>query len=371
MLIKPVPFEWRKPIESWAKHLRVRDLAPTSIATRTDHLRRCARTIGVASPWDVDQDDLESWLGEHAKWKTETRRSMNFSLRSFYGWAHARGKVPHNPAANLPVVKASSPSPRPAPDVAYEEALERATWRERIMLRLAAEAGLRRAEVAVVHSDDLFRDLDGWSLMTHGKGRRTRITPLHSDLARELIAYLHHHVEGRGYAFPGAVDGHISPQWVGILISRLLPPPHTMHSLRHRYATHVQYVGRDLSLTQHLLGHASPSTTMRYVDVMLDGVRDVLTSAATLRLSDANGRQMSASHTAELPLIPDEDMLNTLADALAARLTAAGGNLPGLPSHPDRPAHAHLSTPSTAHSRSRTGGGAAPRDPVRSAQGRD
>jgi hypothetical protein len=40
------------------------------------------------------------------------------------------------------------------------------------MLRLAAEAGLRRGEVAVMHTRDLLDGIDGAQLLVHGKGGR-------------------------------------------------------------------------------------------------------------------------------------------------------------------------------------------------------
>ena len=146
------------------------------------------------------------------------------------------------------------------------------------MLRLAAEAGLRRAEVAGVHTRDVVEDLGGWSLWVHGKGGRDRLVPLSRSLAVELRG----HVE-RGYVFPGAVGGHLSPRWVGRIVAELLPGEVTMHQLRHRFATRAYGVDRDTFTVQQLLGHASPDTTRRYVAVPDERLRatvDAIGSAA-------------------------------------------------------------------------------------------
>lgn len=63
-------------------------------------------------------------------------------------------------------------------------ALRKATDGERLMLRLGAECGLRRFEIAKVHSRDVMRDLVGWSLVVVGKGDKQRIVPIGDDLAR-------------------------------------------------------------------------------------------------------------------------------------------------------------------------------------------
>jgi integrase len=145
------------------------------------------------------------------------------------------------------------------------------------MLRLAAELGLRRAEVAQVHSRDLLDDLGGTSLLVHGKGSRERIMPLPGSLAADLRALPF------GYAFPGADDGHLSPRWVGKIVGRLLPEGYTMHSLRHRFGTRAYALSKDMFTVQELLGHASPSTTRTYVlleDSAKRGVIDQLAAAS-------------------------------------------------------------------------------------------
>ena len=142
------------------------------------------------------------------------------------------------------------------------------------MLRLAAELGLRRAEVAVTHSRDIFEDLGGHSLTAHGKGSKDRDVPLPPGLAAQLLAMPY------GYLFPGNDGGHLSPRWVGKLVTLLLPDGLTMHTLRHRFATRAYAVDRDVFVVQELLGHASPATTRRYVQVPRAGLRRTVLAAA-------------------------------------------------------------------------------------------
>lgn len=228
-------------------------------------------------PWEVTTADLMDWTGGRS-WARETRRGVRASLRSFYAWALSAGKVPESPAAGLPRVKPAVPAPRPASDAALDAALRAAGPRERLMLRLAAEAGLRRAEVAQVHERDLFEDLAGWSLVVHGKGSRERVVPLSRGLALAVRTQLHD--VGGGWVFPGDDGGHLSPRWVGKIITRLLPGDVTMHALRHRFATRAYAVDRDLVTVQTLLGHASPVTTRVYVQVPDDALRRTVLAAA-------------------------------------------------------------------------------------------
>jgi len=129
---------------------------------------------------------------------------------------------------------------------------------DRLALRLAGELGMRCAEVAQVHARDLTQSDDGWQLLVHGKGAKQRWLPVPDHLAHLLRAH-------EGYVFPGGDNGHVSSIWLGKRISALLPEGVTMHALRHRFATKAYNIDRDVFAVQQLLGHASPSTTQRYV----------------------------------------------------------------------------------------------------------
>lgn len=264
---------WGAAISEWLGSM-VRAGAPsTTVETRRQHLSRCARRVGVSDPWAVTGDHLLAYV-RSASWASETARGHRTSLRVFYSWAVEAGHVVASPALVLPKVAPAPPRPKPTPDHAYIVALTAATRRERLMLRLGAELGLRRGEVAQVHSRDLFEDLTGWSLVVHGKGGKERLLPITDGIAAELRAL------PRGFAFPGRDRGHLSPRWVGTLVGRLLPEGHTMHGLRHRFATRSYEVDRDLAVVQELLGHASPATTRRYVAVGRDRLRATVEAAA-------------------------------------------------------------------------------------------
>lgn len=235
------------------------------------------RLLG-GSPWEVRADRLVEMCGRQ-DWAVETRRGVRSTLRAFYSWGVAAGHTTTNPAAELPRVRPAIPRPRPASEEAYRAALSAArSRRDRLLLRLAAEAGLRRAEVAGLHSRDIVEDLGGWSVNVHGKGGRDRIVPLSRPLALEVRT---HALDlGRGYLFPGAVGGHLSPRWVGRIVTDLLPGEVTMHQLRHRFATKAYAVDRDTFVVQQLLGHESPATTRRYVALPSEGLRATVDAVA-------------------------------------------------------------------------------------------
>ena len=141
------------------------------------------------------------------------------------------------------------------------------------MLTLAVRQGLRRGEIAQVHSDDLVEDLTGWTLLVHGKGRKDRLVPLADDVAVQLAGL------PAGWAFPGPA-GHLSAGHVGVLMARALPDGWTAHSLRHAFATKAWRKSHDLLGLATVLGHSRPETTRRYVAVDVSDLRSVVDAAA-------------------------------------------------------------------------------------------
>lgn len=263
---------WTDLIEGWASAQRSAGRSPQTIDLRCYHVRRLHDAVGDVDPWSVTLDDVLDWTGRQ-DWSWATRRSVRASLRGWWRWAVATGRTTVDVGARLPVVPVAQPMPRLADPAGVVIAMHEADERVLLMLRLAHGLGMRRGEVAQVHTDDLSRDLVGWSLHVHGKGSRDRVLPLDDSLARAIRRQAG---TGGGFAFPGEVDGHLSARWVGRLVARMLPGTDTMHSLRHSAATEVHDATHDLRLVQRMLGHASLATTQAYVHVHDDALRTAL-----------------------------------------------------------------------------------------------
>jgi integrase len=275
--------EWDACINSWLTWLTIAGLSPSTIRLRRDHLRSIARRSGTRHPRDLTLNILIDSCAGPQQQSNDHRRSLQSSCRSFCAWALANGHVDVNVAELMPRVKGSPPHPRPVPDDVWEALLAKARPRERLMARLAAEAGLRRAEVAATRADDLVRDGDGWSLIVHGKGSKQRVVPVTDGLAREVRSHTPY-----GFLFPDtAGSGHLSAQYVGLLISRLMPPGWSMHKLRHRFATKGYNGTRNLLAVQQALGHASVATTQRYTAVSSREVRSVSEAASAWNIVSA------------------------------------------------------------------------------------
>lgn len=278
-----LPQPWEIAIGNWLIWLTSGGVSRATLRTRRGHVRSVARVLGSPTPTSVTEDDLVGILGREGQ-SNEHRRGLRASLRSFYRWMVITGQSTENPAEQLEPVVMGPPSPRPATDAIWRGILESADARTALMARLACELGLRRAEVSLVHADDLIDDIDGVALIVHGKGGKQRTIPLPDQLAAAIRTAIG--PAATGYLFPGKivepgkVDGHLSPQYIGKLVSAAMPPGWSMHKLRHRFATRGYLMTKDIRAVQEALGHSSVATTQRYTAVSSREVRSVVEAAA-------------------------------------------------------------------------------------------
>ncbi|MEN4400040.1 tyrosine-type recombinase/integrase [Mycolicibacterium conceptionense] len=232
----------------------------------------------------ITEDDLLGWFEIHEEWKPETRRSYRAGVRGFFAWAHKAGLISENPSLELPQVKVPRAVPQPVPDIVFAEAVAAAPARTALMLRLAGEVGLRRAEVAKVHTRDLRHLSGGAQLLVHGKGARERIVPISGDLATKIAAgpagYGATTWPAAGWLFPSPHGGHVTAAWVGTLCSDAIPGVWTMHKARHRFASKAYRGTRNIRAVQELLGHSNLAITERYTAVDDDEMRAAMMAAA-------------------------------------------------------------------------------------------
>lgn len=266
--------DWAAAISKWLSWFATGAPAKDTVNLRRYQLARLATDHPHVGPWQVTAEDLAAWLAER-DWGRETRRSYLAAVRSFYGHAHAHGIITVDPSRLLRRVPPAKRFPRAAPERVVDAALLRADKRQRLMLMLGSRHGMRRAEIAQVHSRDLVENFDGtWSLVVHGKGSKDRLLPLLGPTAAVLRAL------PAGWVFPNGFGSHLSPAYCGKLMSRAMAFEAVPHALRHRFATMAYRRSKDILNVRDLLGHANVATTQIYVSADDRESRSVLESAA-------------------------------------------------------------------------------------------
>lgn len=222
----------------WTAWLRASERSETTVRLREYHVRRYLNGV----PAETDPLDME-WLVAslaNPRWKAATRRSARTSLRIWTMWLHRTRRFLADLLALIPPARAPKSVPRPCPDPIIRKALLSSNTKVQAMITLAAEAGLRRGEIAVVSRSDVLEEHAGTSLIVHGKGRRERTVPLTPAAACAVARQFHDVSPELPWLFPSMgryADAHLQPIRVGELVNEALSGHWSAHTLRHRFAT--------------------------------------------------------------------------------------------------------------------------------------
>jgi site-specific recombinase XerD len=249
---------------------------------------RCKRP-----PWQLDFSDLDAALVsaflEHLETErnnsVRTRNVRLVAIRSFFSFA-ALAHPEH--AGTIGRVLAIAPKRFERNLVTYLTAAEieamlgacdTAKWigrRDRAMLLLAAETGLRVSELVGLRNDDVLLER-GAHVHVIGKGRKERRTPL----AKEMIAVLREWTAERrgGPSDPLFATGtgrqlsrdaveHRIAHYVEIARASCLSLANkhvSAHTFRHSCAMRLLQAGNDVAVIALWLGHEDVSTTSIYL----------------------------------------------------------------------------------------------------------
>ena len=238
--------------------------------------------------------DFRSYLAKLTNDKL-TRTTMARALstiRNFFKFLE-RSKHIHNAAINglrTPKIPKSIPKA-----FSEEEAIEliatinlfsHEPWirkRDIALMTLLYGGGLRIGEALSLNFLDSYNLKHGGTLVISGKGGKQRLVPVLDAIAKTMSNYLQacpYPQDENSPLFVGARGKRLNP---GVFQKKMrdlriylgLSETGTPHALRHSFATHLLGGGGDLRTIQELLGHASLSTTQRYIDVDMERLNSI------------------------------------------------------------------------------------------------
>lgn len=238
-----------------------RSYATASRRLREIQCRAFIDVVGDLPPDQVGLADVMVWWASLEGLAPASRRSAWMAMRGFFRWMNAVGFTTSNP------IEAIRPPAEPdhAPRAVTKDELGR-LWRAiedddelRLVVALAAGAGLRRSEIAALRCDDLDRSTHPWLLTVMRKGGRRQIVPVDS-------AWLHAELASipKGSAAPMV---SLSLDQLTNRVRRVMLAcgiRKSLHSLRHYYAQDA-LAKHDVAVVQARLGHRSLETTGRYL----------------------------------------------------------------------------------------------------------
>jgi integrase len=262
-----------------ARGLSIRTVEAYAYPLTREFLPWCA-TEGISEPSQLTPQLVGGFStllldegGKRGQLSRASVRSYVRSVRVFLGWvakadggASAVGASPKLPRAERPLL-----------DVLSRDELQRMenaapTERDKLLLRVLADCGLRLGELLGLRAEDILEPRKGeFALKVRGKGAKDRMVPLAPALYRRLRRYLAgRQAEGRDRVFVSlrkGADGRHPPvtasgaeQAVRLMaraagIEKRVYP----HLLRHSFATEWLRRGGNIISLQRVLGHSDLS----------------------------------------------------------------------------------------------------------------
>lgn len=158
-------------------------------------------------------------------------------------------------------------------------------YRNRVILEILYDTGIRRAEVANIKLRDL--DLDGGYIhIRSGKGDKDRVVPLSSRVSSLVKSYIVSirasflHGKDKGYLILNRWGEKMDANSVWAVVKRCahlsgIKKNVTTHTFRHTCATHMLKHGAPVRHVQELLGHESLESTQIYTHVTINDLKAV------------------------------------------------------------------------------------------------
>ena len=148
--------------------------------------------------------------------------------------------------------------------------------RARLLMTEQWRAGLRVSEALALEVADLSLDAELPTIrVRQGKGRKSRIVPVHPELGAAFSMALSYGNVSEGRL----IDVHRSTAWRWVQKAHTraeqlgaIPPGREVgtHTFRHSYARHLLMSGIPINYLSRWLGHSSIQTTLIYLELVPD-----------------------------------------------------------------------------------------------------
>jgi site-specific recombinase XerD len=276
--------------------LRQRQVSPRTITAYRDSLRLFLTWVHDTKkiqPYRLDWEDLDAatvtaFLDHLEQDRHNTPRTRNLRLTAIRSlFAYASLNHPEH-ADVIRRVLAIPPKRFDRPEISFLTqahlagllaAPDQSRWegrRDRVLLALTAQAGLRVAELTGLNTGDITLGT-GANVRCLGKGRKHRAVPLNPPTSALLNAWV---IERAGLRheplFPTRTGRRLSPDAVERLVGKHARTAHAQdpsfpahgihpHVLRHTCAMNLLHSGVDSAVIALWLGHADVRSTAAYL----------------------------------------------------------------------------------------------------------
>lgn len=274
-----------------------RRLAPGTVHNYILDLEDLAQWLSAQQITDLDDltaREVRSWQMDHmdrGENPGTVKRRLS-SLSSFFRYLRRHGLYDRDIMA-----KVSAPrQPKRLPvffkknelEHLYDEGLfpdDFLGQRDRLMLRMLYETGIRRSELAGLRTASV--DFSALTIKVLGKRNKERIIPIENELAHNIQQYLALKEQEKGaseWLFVDRKGRQISTDEVYRTVRKYMTRLSNAdrispHVFRHSFATHILNEGGNIQAIKELLGHENLATTEVYTHVTREHLQEVYSHA--------------------------------------------------------------------------------------------
>jgi len=249
----------------------------TKVSTHTRRAYRaeigCFRTAAAKPLGWITMTDLQCYaraLGQGSLKPASQNRALT-AIKSLLSFGQETGYLPFNVGAAVKLrPNTDGLAQRILDESEVAKLIDRAPeGRDQVMLRLLYMSGVRVSELAQLKWCDLMPRGEGGQITVFGKGGKTRAILLKPKTWNWLFA-LRGAASAVDPVFRSQKGGHLDVSQIRRIVYAAakragLPQKVSPHWLRHAHASHALDRSAPIHLVQATLGHASVSTTGRYL----------------------------------------------------------------------------------------------------------
>jgi integrase/recombinase XerC len=207
------------------------------------------------------------------------------AYRTYVRFSKRQGLMDLDPTDSVSLPKLSKRLPNVIPEHAMDELFQEevfpSDWkgrRDRSVIALMYETGIRLSELIALETKDLVRDQS--ELRVFGKGNKERRVPLMKETIESVEEHLRMRPFKSRFLFVSDAGRSLYPSFVYRRVHHYLSLVSSLqkrspHVLRHSFATHLLNRGAELNAVKDLLGHASLSSTEVYTHQSLARLKEL------------------------------------------------------------------------------------------------
>lgn len=160
--------------------------------------------------------------------------------------------------------------------------------RDRLILEILYQTGMRRAELLELKVEDI--SIKRNEIRVLGKRMKERIIPINTTLVKQVKTFLAdrnqylNNIVDKDYLLLTSSGKKMYPKLVYRVVRKYLSIVSTVeqkgpHTLRHSFATHLSENGADLNAIKTLLGHSNLAATQIYTNNTIQRLKEVYTQS--------------------------------------------------------------------------------------------